>query len=133
MSDSFEPLTTREEKLAHQPDVVNVGRITLLGAVLAVVVVVAMYGMVVLFGELQAPLPSPCPIGQSLPMMACSEGPQLNPDQPRQLSRLRKAHQRILSSYDWIDEQEGIARIPIGRAIQILAEEQLPARESNHE
>ena len=130
MSDSFEPLTAREEKLGHQEDVVNVGRITLLGAVLAVVVVVAMYGMVVLFGELQAPPAEPLPDWAVAPYDGMAKGPQLDPDQPRQLSRLRNAHQRILSSYDWIDEQEGIARIPIDRAMQSLAEEQLPARES---
>lgn len=34
----------------------------------------------------------------------------------------------ILGSYGWVDRQAGIVRIPIGRAIELLTERGLPAR-----
>jgi hypothetical protein len=36
----------------------------------------------------------------------------------------------ILSSYGWVDRQAGIVRIPIGRAIELLTERGLPARQA---
>lgn len=46
-----------------------------------------------------------------------------------ELARLREDEDRILNDYAWIDREEGVFRIPIERAMEILAREGLPARQ----
>ncbi len=41
---------------------------------------------------------------------------------------LRPGEDAILNSYGWVDQKNGIARIPISRAIDIIAARGLPAR-----
>lgn len=41
---------------------------------------------------------------------------------------MRAEEDKILNSYDWVDKEKGIVRIPIQRAIDILASKGLPAR-----
>jgi hypothetical protein len=60
--------------------------------------------------------------------LAAAEGPRL-PPQPRlqahplkDLEELRKAEQQVLTSYAWVDQSAGIARIPVTRAMEILAQ-----------
>jgi hypothetical protein len=48
-----------------------------------------------------------------------------------ELKRLRSKEESQLHSYGWIDREQGIVRIPIERAIDMLDERRLPARETN--
>jgi len=41
---------------------------------------------------------------------------------------MRADENKILSSYDWVDRDHGVVRIPIERAIEILADRGLPMR-----
>lgn len=41
---------------------------------------------------------------------------------------LRPGEDKVLHSYGWVDEKKGIARIPIDRAIDIIAQQGLPVR-----
>ena len=41
---------------------------------------------------------------------------------------IRAAEDQILNSYGWVDRSKGIVRIPIDRAIDLLAKRGLPAR-----
>jgi hypothetical protein len=47
------------------------------------------------------------------------------------LREMRAAEDEILNGYGWVDEQKGTVRIPIGRAIDLLAARGLPARPQN--
>ena len=48
---------------------------------------------------------------------------------PRQgLSEMRAGEQATLSSYGWVDKDAGIVRIPVDRAMEILANRGLPVR-----
>ena len=51
----------------------------------------------------------------------------LNANQPAQLRQLRKLESSLLDEYQWIDPSARIARIPIQRAIEIIAAEGLPS------
>jgi hypothetical protein len=53
-------------------------------------------------------------------------GPQLQVDAPEDLRRIRESDQAILNSYGWIDKEQGVVRLPIGRAMDLLAERGLP-------
>ena len=45
------------------------------------------------------------------------------------LNAYRAQEEKLLSSYGWVDKEAGIARIPIDRAIDLISEQGLPARE----
>jgi hypothetical protein len=64
------------------------------------------------------------------------DGARREPPQPRllmsprqELERSRKAEAALLDGYAWVDRQGGIVRIPVERAIEVLAERGLPSRE----
>ena len=54
--------------------------------------------------------------------------PRLQVDAPRELRELRAAEDAALHGYAWIDKDRGLVRIPIDRAIDVLAQRGLPAR-----
>jgi hypothetical protein len=54
--------------------------------------------------------------------------PRLQVQPAADLKALRAEEDRVLSSYGWIDRAAGAIRIPIDRAMDILAAEGLPAR-----
>jgi len=54
--------------------------------------------------------------------------PRLQTAPAGDLSALRAAEDAALHGYGWIDQSAGVARIPIERAIDLLAERGLPAR-----
>jgi hypothetical protein len=47
------------------------------------------------------------------------------------LQDMRAAEDKVLSSYGWIDQSHGVVRIPIDRAMDLLAQRGLPARQQN--
>jgi hypothetical protein len=46
---------------------------------------------------------------------------------------MQAAEDSLLKSYGWIDRERGIVRIPIDRAIEILAQRGLPVRPQSSE
>jgi hypothetical protein len=56
-------------------------------------------------------------------------GPRLQTDPHQDLRQWLGAEAAILQSYGWVDQEAGIARIPIDRAMELLAERGLPARQ----
>lgn len=70
--------------------------------------------------------------GSGTPVMERPEtmisGPRLLPTPEKTLREFRSQAETALSSYGWIDEAEGIAHIPIERAIEIVGERGLPSR-----
>ena len=62
----------------------------------------------------------------SVSIKSTFSGPRLQ-DQPAvDLAEFRDDEDRRLSSYGWVDQQQGIVRIPIERAIKVLAERGFP-------
>jgi hypothetical protein len=57
--------------------------------------------------------------------------PQLQSDPATDLRRYLKAKERELMTYGWIDQKAGIVRIPIDRAIDLLAHRGMPIRPPN--
>jgi hypothetical protein len=49
-------------------------------------------------------------------------GPRLQPAPPRDMEELAARDKEALTTYGWIDPAHGIARIPVDRAMSILAE-----------
>lgn len=56
--------------------------------------------------------------------------PRLEEDEVGQLNDVRLAEERTLNSYAWVDQKAGIARIPITRAMELVAQRGLPVMQS---
>ena len=54
--------------------------------------------------------------------------PQLEIDERNQLDKDRTAEDETLATYGWIDENAGTVRIPIDRAMELVAQRGLPVR-----
>jgi hypothetical protein len=54
--------------------------------------------------------------------------PRLERDERRQLNDIRMAEEQKLASYDWVDQKAGTVRIPIDRAMELVAQRGLPVR-----
>ena len=55
--------------------------------------------------------------------------PRVDTDQAGTLRELRAREKSLLSEYAWVDREAGVARIPIRRAIEILAQRPAPSPE----
>ena len=94
---------------------------------LMIVTLLACYGMLIWFGRgaaRYAAAPSP--------MAAAPEpalGPRLEVEPGRALKAMREREEKQLHSYGWLDQEEGIVHIPIERAMELLADKGLPARQ----
>jgi hypothetical protein len=54
--------------------------------------------------------------------------PRLQFHAPKELQEMRAAEDALLKNYGWIDQKAGIVRIPVDRAIELLAKRGLLAR-----
>jgi hypothetical protein len=52
--------------------------------------------------------------------------PQLEVDERTQLNGIRLTEEQTLNSYGWVDEKAGTVRIPIDRAMDLIAQRGLP-------
>jgi len=109
---------------AHEEDVVALRPVVIAGIGLILVLVLsgaAMFGLYHLLAREEARLSPPAN------PLAAAEGPRV-PPQPRlqthplkDLEELRKAENNLLTTYAWVDKSAGTVRIPIDRAMEILA------------
>lgn len=119
------PGAVRYETVDVRPGVV--GR-ALAGLVVATVVVVAVLFPV--FNAFKARAgrrePPPPPMGRLDPGRLPAE-PRLQTAPSQDLAAIRAEEERLLSSYGWVDEQQGVVHIPIDVAMRIVAERGLPS------
>ena len=107
----------------------SAGILAKVAIVLAVSLVFIFVGVVVLFKVFSYVQPrlfdqEPHPLAETRQV---ASGPSLQLDPPQQkIDRLTTENQ-VLTTYDWVDRDQGLVRIPIDRAIAILAKQgQLP-------
>ncbi|HVO23505.1 MAG TPA: hypothetical protein VMW56_07735 [Candidatus Margulisiibacteriota bacterium] len=99
---------------------------------LIALVIVSAVLMRVLFGYLAgheaAISPRPNPLAQSFGRQVPPE-PRLQPDPLQDLQTMRAQEDALLNSYGWVDRKAGVVRIPVQRALELLAQRGLPARQ----
>jgi hypothetical protein len=73
--------------------------------------------------------------GGEKPVASERVNPGKRPPEPRlevtpveDLRKFREAEDRALNAYGWMDREHGVVRIPIARAMELLAQRGLPAR-----
>ncbi len=103
-------------------------------AVLTVGTVLAVWGMAVMFGVLDARA-----VERAAPRSPLVE-PVVKPPEPRLENSPREVRDRIdalremqETTYTWLDRQAGVARIPVSRAMEILAARGLPHRSDSEQ
>jgi hypothetical protein len=95
-------------------------------AVLLIVASAAMWGMFKYFASRQASGRTPdAPLADS---RREPPAPRLDVRPEDRLKRYRATESEIANTYDWVDRGTGIVRIPVDRAIELVAERGLPAR-----
>jgi hypothetical protein len=57
--------------------------------------------------------------------------PRIQPNPAADMQSYLQSQQDLLNSYGWIDRQNGIVRLPIDRAMELLLERGLPTRAAN--
>lgn len=92
---------------------------------LAVVVILSAVAMWWLSTGLRARLEASDPPPAILPearTQPTPPGPRLQTHPEEELRELRRNEDEILTGYAWVDESAGVARVPIERAMELLAE-----------
>jgi hypothetical protein len=84
---------------------------------IAVIIAVCLVAIVWLMYRLATTWLGPLP---RAPVAGVVPAPRLQSNPPAELAAMRAREQLLLHSYAWIDEGEGIARIPIERAMELL-------------
>jgi len=54
--------------------------------------------------------------------------PQLEKTPTLDLKAIRAEEDKLLNTYAWLDTKKGVVRIPVSRAIEVLAQRGLPSR-----
>jgi hypothetical protein len=118
----------------HEPNTINVPSVVMfLVALAAAVVVVAllMRGLLRYFDARkaqEAPPPSPLAPGVRLPPEPRLQGAPGSVGSPAEdIRQFRKQEDQMLNNYGWIDQQNGIIRIPIEQAKKMIVQRGAPA------
>lgn len=109
--------------IGHEKRDVRFAPVLIGAALIVAMVIAAAAGMLRLYGSLasrEAARSAPAnPLSASVP--ALPPEPRLQADPVADLRALRAAEQAILDGYGWLDREAGVARIPIERAMDLIA------------
>jgi hypothetical protein len=121
---------TEDLAAGHETSDANARAIVLVGAGLAAVLVAVFVAASLLVAPYaQRPLSLSSPPGlAALPTPPDLPSPRLQTEPGQELSRYRAQQEQILHGYGWVDRSNGVVRIPIERAIDLLAQRGLPSR-----
>ncbi len=122
--------------VSYEAQDINAASVLRVGAVLALTVLAALAVVWALFHtfseQRERSQPELSPLVRDLPRQLPPEpriqgipGHEISP--PEELKRFQAAADAQLNSYGWVDQKEGIARIPIREAMKRIAVEGLPA------
>lgn len=117
-------------EVSHEPRDINVRAIVGFGVALviaAIFVFIGLYGLLWYYERTAEHVREVSPIEVTPPIRP---EPRLQVSPPTDLAELRAAEDKILQTYDWVDKERKAVRIPIDRAMEILAERGLPARKN---
>ncbi len=121
--------TSGSTRAGHELGDLSPKSIVLFAVVLSVAILLVLlvsYGLLRRFGTVEMrseTQPSPLALTRQ-----AAPGPRLQVNPGRDIAEMRAAEDARLNSYGWVDPKAGIVRIPIDRAIEILARRGLPAR-----
>jgi hypothetical protein len=95
---------------------------------LAIFIALSAFGLAGLYRWFSASPGTPEAVTPLVPERQEPPSPRLQTSPVRDMDAFRAAEDRVLSSYGWVDRNAGVVRIPIDRAMDIVAQRGLPAR-----
>lgn len=111
------------KKAGHETSEAHAGGLAKVAIALAVCLTLVFFGIVILFkvfAYYQPLLHTEAHALAETRVGAPSE-PRVEVDPPRVKIELDQIEAHVLTTYDWVDEEAGLVRIPIDRAIKLLA------------
>lgn len=120
----------RNPHVHHETGDVNARALTKFGLSMSLLIVIFLFGLFFVFQylknrEAEAGLPlSPSALvnNQKLP-----PEPRLQSHATQDMREFRAVEDRAMHEYAWIDPDKGIVRIPVDRAMELIAQRGLPA------
>jgi hypothetical protein len=121
--------TTIDHPVGHELSDLRPGYIALFGiALTAVIVAAAVITTLLIHFKAAEQSRQETPIPRLAGEREATPEPRLQLDGNKELRQMRAAEDAALNSYGWVDRSSGSVRIPIERAMEILAKKGLPAR-----
>ena len=122
------------EDLSPKPILIFLGSLAL-GCVLVYFILRGMYSYLDSYENHHQPVQSPLVQQTTVDTRSVSPGnitkfpqPRLEGDERREINDFREQEEQTLNSYGWVDQKAGVVRIPIDRAMQLMAQRGLPTR-----
>lgn len=97
---------------------------------LGVLLILVMVGMNYLYRHLESDVRGPRRASPTVDTRQIPPGPRLEAEPAAALRRVRERENTLLQTYEWLDQRQGVARIPIERAKELLLEKGLPYRKA---
>lgn len=126
------PTTEETVRAGHELTDAESGPVLKFLAFLAIVTIGVAAIVVVFYNYLESrearekPARYPMAAGSARPL---PPPPRLQTYPFQDVKDLRQEERRLLETYEWVDRNAGVVRIPIERAIEVLAEKGLPYRQ----
>jgi hypothetical protein len=106
-----------------------------IGCVLVAVVLRGLYSYLDTYEGRHQPVQNPLALPTTADTRIVEQGdikkfpqPRLETDETTEINNFRMQQEQTLNSYGWVDQSAGVARIPIDRAMALLAQRGLPTR-----
>jgi hypothetical protein len=129
-----EDVDFEREDLGAKPILIFLLALTL-GCVLVAVVLKGMYSYLDAYENHHQPVENPLVPETTADTRIIEPGditkfpqPRLETNEPMEINDFRLQEDKTLYSYGWVDQQGGVVRIPIDRAMELLAQRGLPTR-----
>lgn len=110
---------------------VNIYAVTRFGIFLSLGLIVALFGLWGLLNFFESQVGKLSPSSHTLTDIDVSKlppEPRLQPREYDDLKTMRATEEQLLNNYALVDPDHGVVRIPIGRALDLLAQRGLPSR-----
>lgn len=127
----MEPHVVEHSGVGHEESTVELRPIILFALILVIVSVLSFAGVWLMLDFLRLnQARTDIPLSRLADPQSLPPAPRLQVSPTRDLMQTQQTEDAILNAYRWVDRDAGIVGIPVERAIQILAERGLPAREA---
>jgi hypothetical protein len=113
-------------RIGHETSDVNIWAVGKFGAALVIVTILSI-GL--LIGVFQFFLSRETTSSQVMNPLKVFPSPQLLQNEPKNLEQYRATEDQVLNGYGWVDPKNGLVRIPVDLAIDVLARKGLPVRQ----
>lgn len=117
-----------DPEVSHERSDVNIRGIVIFAAGLLVTAIVIHLGLYWLLELYRAESPREAPVAGAPRVEEQVPEPRLRISPRVDLEEMRAAQERQLTTYGWLDKEKQTIRIPIDRAMELLAKRGLPAR-----